>query len=246
MVPVPDTGRCFTATRRVRLGDVDPAGRARLDAIARWLQDVARDDARDAGLAGADLDGWIVRWTTIDVLMPPRFDETVSLTTFCGGVGPRWAERRTSIAGDGAGRVEAASLWICVDAVTGRPRRLPPLLSEQYLQAAQGRTVSGRRRLPDPPAGADLAWTRWPLRRTDLDVLDHVNNAAWFALLVEASAEHGLGGAMRATVEHITELKIDDEVDWAWVESDGDLDMWIRRGGPTGELAAAARLEQRF
>ncbi|MFM9132658.1 MAG: hypothetical protein ACKORY_08070, partial [Actinomycetota bacterium] len=42
------TGRTFTARRRVRLGDATPKGRLRLDATARYLQDVSNDDTRDA------------------------------------------------------------------------------------------------------------------------------------------------------------------------------------------------------
>ena len=46
----------------MRLGDVDPSGRLRLDAIARYLQDVASDDAADAGLDT----GWVARRTLIE------------------------------------------------------------------------------------------------------------------------------------------------------------------------------------
>ncbi len=48
MIPRPTIGRTFTGTARVRLGDVTPKGRMRLDAVARYLQDVANDDAVDA------------------------------------------------------------------------------------------------------------------------------------------------------------------------------------------------------
>src|SRR5215217_7895312 len=53
LVPVPERGRTFTASRLTRLGDVSPGGRLRFDAIARYLQDVANDDAVDAALEGA-------------------------------------------------------------------------------------------------------------------------------------------------------------------------------------------------
>jgi len=43
-------GRVFSLTRRPLLGDCAPSGRVRLDAIARWLQDVAYTDVEDAGL----------------------------------------------------------------------------------------------------------------------------------------------------------------------------------------------------
>jgi len=57
----PRAGRVFEGTRRVRLADVSPAGRLRLDAIARFLQDVSADDTADAALP--DAEAWVVRIT---------------------------------------------------------------------------------------------------------------------------------------------------------------------------------------
>src|SRR4051812_34858097 len=112
LIPVPVKGRRFVARRAVRLGDASPGGRLRLDAIARYLQDVADDDAGDAGLAGSS---WVVRRTTIEVRRPPVLREVLEVTTFCSGVGGRWAERRTSLRGGRGGRVEAVALWVHVD-----------------------------------------------------------------------------------------------------------------------------------
>src|SRR3546814_5593560 len=46
LVPRPPRGRVFEGARRVRLGDVSPAGRLRLDAATRYLQDLSADDTR--------------------------------------------------------------------------------------------------------------------------------------------------------------------------------------------------------
>jgi acyl-ACP thioesterase len=43
-IPVPRRGRTYSARRRLRLADMDASGRLRLDALARFLQDVAIDD----------------------------------------------------------------------------------------------------------------------------------------------------------------------------------------------------------
>ena len=48
-LPLPGQGRTFTAEYQVRLGDSAPSGRVRFDGIARYLQDVAEDDANDVG-----------------------------------------------------------------------------------------------------------------------------------------------------------------------------------------------------
>src|SRR5262245_38990556 len=40
-VPAPSQGRTFSAGRAIRLADMDALGRLRLDAVARFLQDIA-------------------------------------------------------------------------------------------------------------------------------------------------------------------------------------------------------------
>ena len=113
----PTIGRVVTRTRPVRLGDVDARARLRLDAVARYLQDIATDDATDAELD--DAFGWVVRRTMIEVRRAAGLDEQLELSTFCAGTGRSWAERRTSIAGARGASIEAVSLWIRVDPATG-------------------------------------------------------------------------------------------------------------------------------
>ncbi len=48
-VPDPVSGRIFATSRLVRMTDVTPSGRLRLDAIARYLQEAAEDDVTDSG-----------------------------------------------------------------------------------------------------------------------------------------------------------------------------------------------------
>ncbi len=57
--------RRFAHADRVLLADATPDGRARLDALARWLQDAAYLDVADAGLGeGA---AWVVRRSRVEV-----------------------------------------------------------------------------------------------------------------------------------------------------------------------------------
>jgi acyl-ACP thioesterase len=205
IVPVPETGRRFASEQAVRLGDVDPTGRLRLDATARHLQDVANDDAVDSGLDNSF--GWVVRRTLIRVEQPPVLGERLRLTTFCSGVGRSWAERRTSIAGDRGGSVDAVSLWVQVDPATGRPTGLGDDFLAIYGRAAGGRRVSTRLSLPGPDPDA-LAAT-WPVRRVDLDVFGHVNNAVAWAILHEAG-DVLVGGSGTGELEHLAPAGPDD------------------------------------
>lgn len=179
LLPLTGDGRRFSTSRIVRLGDVDTRGQARFDAIARYLQDVASDDALTARLPNAM--GWVVRRTMIRVDEPCHLNETIELTTFCTGVGRSWAERRTSIQGDAGGAIEAVSLWVQIDVDTGRPARLGEEFAARYGEAAAGRTVSSKFSLPGPPPDARRG--NWTFRATDLDPFEHVNNAAQWSLL---------------------------------------------------------------
>src|SRR5712692_217370 len=110
MMPVPDEGRRFAIRRVAGLGDCDTFGKLRLDALARLLQDVATAAAQDAGVAP----GWVLRSTAVNAARWPDLGERLVLTTFCSGLGPRWAERRTSVSGDRGTCLATRALWIHV------------------------------------------------------------------------------------------------------------------------------------
>lgn len=220
LLPVPAMGRRFTAERSVRLGDVDIRSELRLDAIARYLQDVATDDAIDAGLGNAM--GWLVRRTMIRVVRPCVLNQRLTLVTFCTGVGRSWAERRTTIGDASGAAVDAVSLWVQIDTDSGRPTRLGDDFFDRYGEAAAGRTVSSKLGLAGPPEGAERR--PWRFRATDLDPFRHVNNAAQWA-----APESLLAGRDRigtAELEFLAPVGVDPielvvAGDAAWLVDDG-------------------------
>lgn len=224
LVPRPSTGRVFETTRRVRLGDADPHGRLRLDALARLLQDVGNDDFAEAGLDPTS--PFIARRTTVVAATWPRIGERMTFATWCGGIGSHWAERRTSITAEGGAAVEVAALWVCIDAATGRPARLPSWFLETYGAAAGQRRLKARLLHDDPPPGCR---TRpWPLRATDLDVMGHVNNAATWQAVEDECARRQVVPSF-GELEYRGAIEPDDDVtlavdgDSLWLAVDGDV-----------------------
>jgi acyl-ACP thioesterase len=209
LVPQPASGRVFRGRRRVRLSDVDVRNLLRLDAIGRYLQDVATDDVDDAGWSAGD-GGWVVRRTSYEVVAPVVGDETVELATWCAGIGASAALRRTSIAGSGGGRVETETVWIHLDA-NGRPARVDERFHLLYAESARGGRASTRLDLPAPPAGADFG--PWPLRVTDVDLMGHVNNAAYWSAVEQVLPRDR--AVRSAVLEYRDPLDLGDPVELA-------------------------------
>jgi acyl-ACP thioesterase len=161
----------------------------------------------------------------LDVVDPFRDDRVVELMTWCSGVAASAAGRRTTLAGDRGGRLEAESLWIHLG-LDGRPQRLKPEFLDVYGASAGGRRVATRLLLPDPPA--DASRSDWPLRTTDADRLGHVNNAVSWAAVEEAAAGR-LDGRLHAELEYRRPLDVGEEAaiaasgDGVWLLADGDV-----------------------
>jgi len=240
--PLAPGGRSYSQLRRPGFADCAPSGRMRLDALACWLQDVAYADVEDAGLADAAV--WVVRRTRMRVNRFPRFGGRYRCTTFCSGLGRMWAERRTDVIGEGSEvpDVEAVSLWVHLDVSNWRPVPLTEAEIDTYGPAVVDRRVSARLRHPTPegsdglhgadgPHGSDrphgsegphagAKTARWTFRRTECDIADHVNNAAYWQPLEEELL----------TGPDPDPEQVDAEIEYRTPAQAGE--KWLRREGP--------------
>lgn len=237
-IPVPSVGRTFTGRRRAGLADLDPRGRVRFDALARFLQDVAIDDVQETGW-GTPSHLWFVRRIRIDVHEPFLEDRELELVTWCSGLAAIAAGRRWSLTGDRGGRAEVDSVWIHLGP-DQRPARIDGF--GVYAEATGGRGVSTRLELPDPPA--DAAWMHWPLRASDVDLHGHVNNAIHWQAVEHALAATGLDPArpLVAELDYRDPLDSGDEVELA-AAADGATVLAALRAGSV--VKAIARVEAR-
>ena len=269
LVGPPDGGRMFTgAMRRPGLADCAPSGRVRLDALARWLQDVAYADVEDAGLAEAAV--WVVRRNRIRVKRFPRFGEHFRMVTFCSGLGRMWAERRTTLepaggsagfdgsggargsdgsggargsdgsggAGGSRGDVESVALWVHLDPESWRPIPFTEHEVASYGDAAAGRRVTARLRHPAPRAPSDRS--TWRFRATECDIADHVNNAAYWQPLEEELLAGGEPQRIDVEMEFRTPAQPGDKV----IVRDG-VRRWIVSGdGETHASLVIGELER--
>jgi acyl-ACP thioesterase len=213
---------------------MDARGRLRLDALARFLQDLAIDDVRETGW-GTPEHIWFVRRIQVDMAVPFLEDDEVAMVTWCSGLAAIAAGRRWSVTGNRGGRAEVDSVWIHLGP-DGRPKRIEDF--GVYAEATGGRRVSTRTELTPPTDGATRS--AWPLRVTDVDLHGHVNNAVhWQAV------EHLLpaGGPdprepLRARLDYREALDFDDELELAVRRDGGRLEIGFVT--PTGVKAVAS------
>jgi len=207
----PAAARSFTARRRARLSDMDAAGRVRLDAVARFLQDAAIDDVEETGW-GLPEHLWFVRRIRVDVVSPLLHDREAEIVTWCSGVAAIAAGRRWSVLGDAGGRVEIDSVWIHLG-----PDQRPVRIGDfgPYAASAAGRSVSTKLVLPDPHGAAPRQ--PWAVRSTDLDAHGHVNNAVYWQAVEDWLTRERWDFAVpsRAELDYRDPLDLGDEVELA-------------------------------
>jgi acyl-ACP thioesterase len=220
--------RVVAVTRHVGLADVRPDGRMRLDAIARVVQDVADFDASSAPVSGMGM--WLLRRMALDIARTPRFRADLGARTWCSGVGARWAERSTAIAVGETDCIASTAIWVHVDQDRGVPAPLPAAFDGIWgVGGGNQRKVSARLTHGAPPA--DAARRTWPLRATDLDVVGHVNNSAYWAIVEEELARRGQPIVRRAEIEFRAGLDAGDDVEVIIADRSDGFACWCAVGG---------------
>jgi acyl-ACP thioesterase len=155
----------------------------------------------------------VLRSIRIDVLAPFLGDSRVAIVTWGSAFSGLAAGRRWSLAGDAGGSIEVDSVWIHLGR-DGRPARVGDGFDE-YARAAEGRPASTRLTLEGPPA--DAPRVPWPLRATDVDVMGHVNNAAYWSAVEHrlASRAPDLRRPARARLDYRHSLDLEEDVELA-------------------------------
>ncbi len=179
-----ETSRQFQLNRRVALSDTDHTGRLRLDACARYLQDVAAFDAIDADIS--NVGNWVLRQNNIFVSALPAYGEPINSRTYLTGSGRAWVERTSVIsnASTGERQICAKALWVLTHATSGAPISVPEHLYAVYGPLATSHKVSIRDvKRPSLPHGASVL--DWQIRYSDQDILAHLNNATYLEALEE-------------------------------------------------------------
>ena len=177
LVEVPDQGYVYRTGWRLGTSDIDEHRRLRLDGVARYIQEVGAEHLADAQLAEVH-PHWIVLRTVIDVLEPIEIPSDIAFRRWCAGLSSRWCDMRVQLLGAEGGRIETAGFWICMNKDTLTPSRLTDDCVRRFGSTTDEHRLKWRPWLTAPVD--DARAVPFPLRRTDIDLFEHVNNTIYW------------------------------------------------------------------
>jgi len=215
MMPVPDGHPAvFEREWPLRVADIDRDGRLRLDAAARHIQDIGQDHLRELGFEETH-PLWIVRRTMVDLIRPIRFQDMLRLRRWCSGTSNRWCEMRVRIDGRKGGLIESEAFWININ----RDTQMPARIADDFLAGLRRTTDVDRLRwkpyLTAESRDDALEIHEYPVRFTDIDLFDHMNNAVYWSVVEDYLSGYPemLNAPLRVTIEHDAPVALGDKLE---------------------------------
>lgn len=211
LVDLPDSGYVYETGWRLATTDIDEHKQLRLDGVARYLQEVGAEHLGDAKLADVH-PHWIVLRTVIDVVQPIEIPSDITFRRWCAALSTRWCNMRVQLQGSDGGRIETEGFWICMNKDTLTPSRLSEDCIARFGSTTDNHRLRWRPWLTGPVADGTV--TPFPLRRTDIDHFEHVNNTIyWHGVHEILSQTPELESApYRAVLEYRSPIKFGESV----------------------------------
>ncbi|OBK10691.1 acyl-[acyl-carrier-protein] thioesterase [Mycobacterium asiaticum] len=215
LMPVPDGHPdVFDREWPLRVGDIDRTGRLRLDAACRHIQDIGQDQLREMGFEETH-PLWIVRRTMVDFIRPIEFQDMLRCRRWCSGTSNRWCEMRVRVDGRKGGLIESEAFWININ----RETQMPSRIADDFLAGLHKTTSVDRLRWKGylKPGNRDDAAEihEFPVRVTDIDLFDHMNNSVYWSVVEDYLASHAelLDAPLRVTIEHEAPVALGDKLE---------------------------------
>ncbi len=191
---------------RVRAYETDPHGRLEVPILCRLMQETATAHAAILGVSVETLRengvAWVLSHLDLAVERWPGPDAEIIVKTWPEAASRLVVERRFEVLDSTGGPVASAStFWLILDLERRRPVRFPAVVLEAMTHHDIGSTTAKPDRL-EAPALVDLERV-FTVRRSDLDLADHVNNTSYIGWAMEAVPDEVWAN------EELVELQID-------------------------------------
>ncbi len=198
--------------------ELDHRGSMPVWVMYRYLQEAAELNAVDLGFDTEALLSRSLTWMLARLQLrsgePPAGRSRLIAETWPSGIVSRFAQRDFRLYVDGADTafVAATSYWLLIDINRKRPVTVENILGREHI-------VDVPHAVADPfpaiqPAGDPVFSAEFRVRRSDLDMNDHVNNVHYVEWLAEAVPEDVWrgGGITELDVEYKRAAQFGDAV----------------------------------
>lgn len=178
----------YSDTYRVRISDSDVNGFLKLPSFLQMMQELAKDHAEVLGVGSSTLMpqglGWALAKLRLDIERLPTCGERVCIKT--------WASTRTKVTTErefvlsdemGDPVATARTMWILFDLNKRRLERLDTL--GDWLRTDEFASDFKFSDMPQPPDKNALYTSNFGVRKDDLDINQHVNNAIYLTWALE-------------------------------------------------------------
>lgn len=188
----------------VRYGEVGADGVATLSSLANWLQEAAGQSASSLGFGEETLASlgltWILTRLVLRIRRLPTACEAIRVHTWPSLL-DRFGYRGYEVFDASDQRIiSGGSAWSIMDLAARRLTPVPPELSAVYPRHARPCDAFTCRVLPRLAGDADNR-ARLRVRRDDLDINGHVNNAHYLSWLLEPFAPRAEQARVPALVD---------------------------------------------
>ncbi len=175
-------------TFSIRSYEVEPGGRASVQAICQYLQEGASNHAKELGFSVENMIAhnltWVMSRLHVEVDRYPTWRDRVKLTTWPSRQNGLMATREFLLHAPGGERLaRATSAWLLIDLKRRRPVRLPDFILELLLPDRERALEDSFAKMVPPEV--DSYESRFDVRWSDLDLNAHVNNVRYVEWAIE-------------------------------------------------------------
>ena len=180
----------FYRTFTVRYYEVDASGALSVESLCNYMQQIAGEHAEKLGVGfeamrGAGLTWVLARWH-VDINKLPEAEEEVCLETWPSAVERLQCRREFILRNSGGGVLaRGGSWWVTVNIKTFRLEKPPAMILNLCYDEPEFAMESLTPRLPQVKEGGGVFVA--PVRWSDIDVNQHVNNANYLDWVLQSA-----------------------------------------------------------
>lgn len=178
---------------RIRLSEVDHNRRMRLQSIINWMQDTGTQQSEVSGVgfeySNERGKAWILAHWQVIVEEYPKLDDKIEVYTWASGFEKFLGYRNYCIVNEeGKMIVKASAVWVYMDIRKGRPTFPDPHEMEVY-------GIGEPLEMPYTSRKVAMSLTEsmklpaFPVRRSDIDTNEHVNNSQYIRMALDVLPE---------------------------------------------------------